>query len=103
MTIYIENLTFKCIVGILDFERKKRQRVIVHLSFDYEFKDGSFIDYAEVSELVKRTMKDKKFKLLEDAVKTLSELIKNKYEVENLQLKISKPNILKDCVVSLSL
>jgi len=48
-------------------------------------------------------MKDKKFKLLEDAVKTLSELIKNKYEVENLQLKISKPNILKDCVVSLSL
>ncbi|QEZ89862.1 dihydroneopterin aldolase [Aliarcobacter cibarius] len=103
MTIYIENLTFKCIVGILDFERKKRQRVIVNLSFDYEFKDGSFIDYAEVSELVKRTMKDKKFKLLEDAVKTLSELIKNKYEVENLQLKISKPNILKDCVVSLSL
>ena len=64
MTIYIENLTFKCIVGILDFERKKRQRVIVNLSFDYEFKDGSFIDYAEVSELVKRTMKDKKFKLL---------------------------------------
>jgi len=54
MTIYIENLTFKCIVGILDFERKKRQRVIVNLSFDYEFKDGSFIDYAEVSELVKR-------------------------------------------------
>lgn len=103
MTIYIENLTFKCMVGILDFERKKRQRVIVNLSFDYEFKDGSFIDYAEVSELVKRTMKDKKFKLLEDAVKTLSELIKNKYEVENLQLKISKPNILKDCVVSLSL
>ena len=103
MTIYIENLTFKCIVGILDFERKKRQRVIVNLSCDYEFKDGSFIDYAEVSELVKRTMKDKKFKLLEDAVKTLSELIKNKYEVENLQLKISKPNILKDCVVSLSL
>jgi 7,8-dihydroneopterin aldolase/epimerase/oxygenase len=103
MTIYIENLTFKCIVGILDFERKKRQRVIVNLSFDYEFKDGSFIDYAEVSELVKRTMKDKKFKLLEDAVKTLSELIKNKYEVENLQLKISKPNILKDCVASLSL
>src|SRR5574344_453075 len=103
MTIYIENLTFKCIVGILDFERKKRQRVIVNLSFDYEFKDGSFIDYAEVSELVKRIMKDKKFKLLEDAVKTLSELIKNKYEVENLQLKNSKPNILKDCVVSLSL
>ncbi len=33
---------------------KKRQRVIVNLSFDYEFKDGSFIDYAEVSRTCKK-------------------------------------------------
>ncbi len=103
MTIYIENLTFKCIIGILDFEREKRQRVIINLSFDYEFKNGSFIDYAEVSSLVKKIMKDNKFELLEDAVKTVAKQIKQNYEIENLKLKISKPDILKDCVVSLSL
>ena len=58
-------------------------------------------------------IKDKYFKNIRELVnikktfnggnpKVLSELIKNKYEVENLQLKISKPNILKDCVVSIS-
>ena len=103
MTIYIENLTFKCIIGILDFERVKKQKVIINLSFDYEFKNGSFIDYAEVSSLVKKIMKDNKFELLEDAVKTVAKQIKQNYEIENLKLKISKPDILKDCVVSLSL
>ena len=48
MKIEISDLTFKCIIGILDFERQEKQRVIVNLSFDYEFKNGSFIDYAEV-------------------------------------------------------
>ncbi|WP_198304605.1 dihydroneopterin aldolase [Arcobacter vandammei] len=103
MTIYIEDLTFKCIIGILDFERKKKQRVIVNLSFDYEFKDGSFIDYSEVSQLIKETMKERKFELLEDAVKTVAKLIQKNYEIRNLKLKISKPDILKDCIVSLSL
>lgn len=103
MRVHIENLTFKCIIGILDFERKKRQRVIVNISFDYEFKNKSFIDYTEVSNLVKRTMKERKFELLEDAVETLARIIKQNYEIENLKLKISKPDILKDCMVSLSL
>ena len=103
MTIYIEDLTFKCIIGILDFERQEKQRVIVNLSFDYEFKNGSFIDYAEVCEFVKKTMKDQKFELLEDAVKTLAKLLNQNYCIEKLKLKISKPDILKDCVVSLSL
>ena len=103
MTIYIEDLTFKCIIGILEFERQERQRVIVNLSFDYGFKNGSFIDYAEVCEFVKKTMKDQKFELLEDAFKTLARILSQNYCIEKLKLKISKPDILKDCVVSLSL
>jgi len=31
MTIHIESLTFECIIGILDFERQKAQKVIVDL------------------------------------------------------------------------
>ena len=41
MKIEINNLTFKCIIGILDFERIKKQRVILNISFEYEFDDSS--------------------------------------------------------------
>lgn len=102
MKIEIENLTFKCIIGILDFERVKKQKVIVNLSFDYEFISGSFINYAEVSNLVKKTMKESKFELLEDAITTIQRDLNQTYPIRNLKLKITKPDILKDCMVSLS-
>ncbi len=103
MKIYIEDFSFKCIIGILDFERVKKQKVVINLSFDYEFKDNLFINYAEVSDLIKTTMKKRKFLLLEDAIISLKEIIDTKYSISNLELKITKPDILKDCKVSLSL
>ena len=103
MKIYIEDFSFKCIIGILDFERVNKQKVVINLSFDYEFKDNLFINYAEVSDLIKTTMKKRKFLLLEDAIISLKEIIDTKYSISNLELKITKPDILKDCKVSLSL
>ena len=102
MKIEISNLTFKCIIGILDFERIKKQRVILNISFEYNFSKDLFIDYSEVSNLIKTTMKKEKFLLLEDAILHLENLLNNSYQISNLYIKISKPNILKNCVVSLS-
>ena len=102
MKIQINNLTFKCIIGILDFERIKKQRVIINSSFEYEFTKDSFIDYAEVSALIKTTIKKEKFLLLEDVILHLEILLTDKYKIKNLKIEISKPDILKDCIVSIS-
>jgi len=102
MKIQIENLRFKCIIGILDFERVKKQKVIINISFEYDFKNNSFIDYKEVTNLVKKAMKKAKFELLENAIIHLEKLLYEAYEIKNLKIKISKPNILKKCIVSLS-
>lgn len=102
MKIEINNLTFKCIIGILDFERVKKQRVILNVSFNYIFTKDIFIDYAELSKLLKSTMKEQKFLLLEDAILYIENILLNKYQITNLQIKISKPDILKDCIVTLS-
>ena len=102
MKIEISDLTFKCIIGILDFERIKKQRVILNISFEYNFSKDLFIDYSEISNLIKSVMKKEKFLLLEDAILHLKNLLNNSYQISNLYIKISKPNILKNCIVSLS-
>ncbi len=102
MKIHINDLSFKCIIGILDFERIKKQKVVINLSFEYEFSKDKFINYAEVSELLKTTMKKEKFLLLEDAILHIENLLTQTYEISNLYIKISKPNILTNCIVSLS-
>lgn len=102
MKVYIENLCFACIVGILDFERVTPQDVILDVEFEYEYK-SKFINYAEVAELVKFHMQEEKFELLEEALLSLFELLKNHYKnISTLFIKITKPSILPDCQVSVS-
>ena len=89
MKIEISDLTFKCIIGILDFERIKKQKVIINISFEYEFSKDLFIDYSEISNLVKSTMKQQKFLLLEDAILYIETLLQNNYKISYLKIKIS--------------
>ena len=102
MRIHIDDLEFQCIIGILDFEREKAQDVILNLTIDYKYKD-EFINYADVANLLKSTMIEKKFLLIEDALSELSYTLKKEFSKINiLYLKITKPSILPDCRVSVS-
>ena len=89
MKIDVENLEFKCIIGILDFERVKKQKVIINLSFEYDFSNDRFIDYSEVVDLIKQTMKKEKFQLIEDAILYLTKLLKSKSIHSSLPLPIN--------------
>ena len=102
LKINIEDLTFHCILGILDFERQKEQKVVVNISFEYFFnEDGSnFIDYTNVVSYVQNNMQKEKFRLIEDAILSLRKYLKFTYDIKNLKVKISKPDILPNCIVS---
>lgn len=103
LKVNINQLTFDCIIGILDFERQNKQTVVVDISFEYFFdqQNNNFIDYSKVALIVQKTMIDKKYKLLEDAIINLREILKATYNIKNLHLKITKPNIIDNCIVSI--
>lgn len=103
MTIQIEDLTFDVIIGLLDFERDRPQRVIIDLKASYDYKNDLFIDYAELVILMKEELRDKRYELLENALIGLKDLLTTRYpELQTLSLKLSKPDILPECTVSLS-
>lgn len=103
VTVHIEALTFKAIIGILEHERQTPQEVIVNVSFKYAYKHGNFIDYAQVANNIKSVMQEKKFELIEDALITLKQYLKKSYPLKNIKLKIAKPTILNDCIVAVKL
>ncbi len=103
MKIEIQDLTFSCIIGLLDFERVKKQKVIVNISIDYNYTKDNFINYTEVASSVKQHIINSKFELLEDALNSSKEIILQEFcNIKKLYIKISKPDILDDCIVSLS-
>ena len=103
MTIHIEDLTFDVIIGLLDFERDRPQRVIINLEASYDYSDNKFIDYADMVLLIQNELKEKRYELLENALLGLKDILYTTYpHLKTLSLKISKPDILPECTVSLS-
>ena len=103
MTIHIEELTFECIIGILDFERVTPQEVIVNLKLTYDYVQDEFINYAEVIELIQQRMLNEKYELLETAINEILTMLSTHYpNLNSIELKICKPNIIKNAKVSLS-
>jgi dihydroneopterin aldolase len=103
MTIHIEELTFDVIIGLLDFERDKPQRVIINLEASYEYSDNQFIDYADMVLLIQEKLRTERYELLENALLGLKEVLYTTYpNIQTMSIKIAKPNILSQCSVALS-
>ena len=103
MTIHIESLTFEVIIGLLDFERERPQRVIVDLETSYDYSDADFVNYADMVTDIQSELKEKKYTLLEEALLGLKNRLHTNYpQLKHLQIKISKPDILDTCSVALS-
>ena len=103
--IDIKELTFKSIIGILPIEREKKQKVIVDIKCEYKFYKNTddFVDYSKIAKFTKKYIKKNKFFLIEDAILSLKSELYSKFKIDNLQIKITKPDILKDCKVSVSI
>ncbi|CAA6817988.1 MAG: Dihydroneopterin aldolase (EC [uncultured Sulfurovum sp.] len=103
MTIHIEDLTFNCIIGILEFERTSSQEVVLDLKIDYDYQDNDFINYAEVITFLQQKMVKNKYELLETALNELgNQLIIEYPRTLKLTLKITKTKIIKNAKVALS-
>ena len=104
MTIRIEDLTFDAIIGVLDFERDRTQRVRLDITATYEYQPPDYLDYAQMVTVAKEHIIAQKYELLEEALHGLHTTLTQTFPaIETLHITITKPDILSDCVVSLSL
>jgi len=101
--IIIEDLSFNAIIGVLEEEREKEQLVVVNCKIDYEDKKN-YIDYAIVCEIIQKTIIKGKFKLIEDAIETIENELKEAFpQMKMLYLSIKKPEILKNALVGVEI
>lgn len=99
MTLIIENLSLKVIIGILPSERKNPQEIIISGEFTYEYKD-QYLNYVEIVDFLKNEFEKNSYGLLEEALMDLRDKIKVFFpSIIHFSLSIKKPEILSDCIV----
>ena len=101
--IYVEDFEIEAIIGILEIEREKAQKIIVNLEIDYKLQT-EFLDYAKVVELVEEIFVEKRYYLLEDALLEIPEILQSLFNtISKIKLKITKPDIIKNANVSVEI
>lgn len=100
MKILIEDLAFEAILGILESERLIPQKVSISCTIEYAYSEKEFINYAEVADLIEKSMTTEKFFLIEEALDFVTKALKKNFPlIRELTLTIRKPNILSNCIV----
>ncbi|MDO9208307.1 MAG: dihydroneopterin aldolase [Sulfuricurvum sp.] len=100
MKILIEDLEFEAILGILESERLTPQKVSIRCTIEYAYSEKEFINYAEVANLIEKSMTTEKFFLIEEALDFVTKALKKSFPlIRELTLTIRKPNILSNCTV----
>ncbi len=98
-TLLIENLTLEVIIGVLERERKEKQKVIIEAKIIYD-KDEHFLDYVQVVEAISNMMEYKMYDTLENAIEGITKALKIDFpEIKSIYLKIYKPEVFKNALV----
>ena len=103
MRIHINDLCFEAILGLLPKERQTPQRICVEAEIDYDYTQNNFLDYAKVAEDIKNHLCITRYELIEEALLGLETILHDTYpNIKQLHIKITKPDILSSCKVSVS-
>ena len=100
--IFIHGLEIPCIIGIFDWERKKRQKVSIDLEFPANIRRAAKLDRLEdtvdYKRIAKRTIafvSRSRFYLLETLTERLAALLLKKFRLPKITVRISKPGAIR--------
>ncbi len=97
--VFIRNLKAEAIIGIYDFERVKKQPIIVTLEMQWNNKKPAStenildaLDYEKISNSVKSLIEESTFQLVETLAETITKHIIETYGTDWVMLELNKPD-----------
>jgi 2-amino-4-hydroxy-6-hydroxymethyldihydropteridine diphosphokinase len=100
--ITLTGLKIKCIIGIFDWERKRKQNVLIDLKFPCDIKRASrkddiqdTVNYKKIAKTVIQYVEKSRFQLIETLAENLADLLLTRFHLEELFLSLHKPGAVR--------
>lgn len=97
----IKSALFLCNVGVSKRERRKKQKIFVDIELFLDAKKAGQTDslmhtvnYSEVYDSIKRTIKRKEYRLIESIAENIAEHVLNSFNVNAVNVTVRKPGAL---------
>ena len=100
--VRITDLTLKTIIGINDWERKRKQKIVINASFRYDSRKAQqsdnikdSVDYKIISKKIIGRVEKTKFSLLERLTAYILDIIMEDRAVREATVRVDKPLALR--------
>jgi dihydroneopterin aldolase len=100
--IFLNSLAIDCIVGIWEWERKVRQRVVIDLEMATDIRVAAAsdriedtIDYKKVSKRLQTFVSESQFQLVETLTEKIAEIIITEFKVGWVKVRLNKQGALR--------
>lgn len=100
--IFLHGLETRCIIGIFEWERKIRQKVLIDLEFPVDGAAAARADRIESTfnykALAKRLLADipkTRFRLIETLAEFIAQLCLKNFQIREIKVRVSKPGAIR--------
>lgn len=101
-TIFIDQLVIDTVIGLYDWERRIRQRVIIDLEMGFDIRAAAIsddvaqtLDYKSVAKRVIAFVEVAEFDLVETLSERIAQLILDEFPVQRVTLRLDKRHALR--------
>ncbi len=100
--IFLTGLTTECIIGIWDWERKVRQKVVIDLEMGADIRRAAAsdhiddtLDYKKVSKRVLGFVGESQFQLVETLTEQIAKIIVTEFDVPWVRVRLNKQGAIR--------
>jgi 7,8-dihydroneopterin aldolase/epimerase/oxygenase len=100
--IFLTGLTAECIIGIWDWERKVKQKVVVDLEMATDIRKAAAsdhiddtLDYKRVSKRVLQFVADSQFQLVETMAESIARIVVTEFDVPWVRVRLNKQGAIR--------
>jgi dihydroneopterin aldolase len=101
-TIFLTGLTAECIIGIWDWERKVKQKVVIDLEMSTDIRKAAAsdhiddtLDYKKVSKRLLQFVAESEFQLVETLIDRIALVILTEFDVPAVKVRLNKQGALR--------
>lgn len=102
MKIKIENLRLRTFIGVYDWEKEKKQDVIINIEMDFDGTDAAksdniedTVDYKSLNKKIINFVENGNFNLLETMASGIGNIIMEDKRIKKAAVKAEKPKALR--------
>jgi dihydroneopterin aldolase len=100
--IFLSGLTTECIIGIWDWERRIKQKIVVDLEMGADIRRAAgsdriddTLDYKRVSKRLLQFIGDSEFQLVETLTERIAELVITEFSVPWVRVRLNKQGAIR--------